>query len=76
MSDDGKLLFDRSRLQHRLGAATQTPYWRFAPTKSPARSFDFAEELSVFLRRSKKKLDAGAAEMALLVKIERLLNEW
>jgi hypothetical protein len=73
--ENGKLIFDRSRA-HRLGAAIQTPYWKLARSKSPPRPFDFADELTVFLRRSKNKLDAGASEMALLVKIERLLDEW
>ncbi|MCS3896119.1 hypothetical protein M2171_005252 [Bradyrhizobium japonicum USDA 38] len=73
--EDGKLIFDRSRA-HRPGAAIQTPYWKLAKSTSPRRPFDFADDLTVFLRRSKKKIEAGAAEMALLIKIERLLDEW
>jgi|UPI0007C948DF hypothetical protein len=67
------LIFDRSRA-HRPGAAI--PYWKLAKSTSPRRPFDFADDLTVFLRRSKKKIEAGAAEMALLIKIERLLDEW
>jgi hypothetical protein len=70
----GKPSLNRSKA-HKLGEGIENPYWKLLPKKRKSYGeFDFVTELDAFLRRSRKKIAAGATEKVLLEKIDRLLR--